>query len=56
MILEYARYGELFRVLRTEGRLYEHTAAKFVAQMADALIYLHSKHVIHRGEVFTFAS
>lgn len=48
LILEYAGQGELYKILRKRGRFLEAKAAKYVAQMADALAYLHRKHVIHR--------
>lgn len=48
LILEYAPNGELYKILRKEGRFEESRAAKYIKQMALALQYLHSKHVIHR--------
>lgn len=48
LILEYAPQGELYKLLRRVGHFDEGTAAKYVRQMATALHYLHSKHVIHR--------
>jgi serine/threonine protein kinase len=50
LILEYAPNGELYKHLKSQpnGRLTEQAAAKYVKEMADALAYLHSKHVIHR--------
>ena len=50
LILEYAPGGELFKELKSqpEGRFEEARAARFVKEMADALEYLHCKHVIHR--------
>ncbi|KAF2684435.1 serine/threonine protein kinase, AGC family [Lentithecium fluviatile CBS 122367] len=48
LILEYAGQGELYRHLRKENRFSESKAAKYTAQMASALRYLHRKHVIHR--------
>jgi len=47
LILEYAARGELYRELK-KGSLEEPLAANYVAQLARALMYLHSKHVIHR--------
>ncbi|KAI8928496.1 kinase-like domain-containing protein [Entophlyctis helioformis] len=48
LILEYAAQGEMYKHLRKEERFSEPRAAKYIAQMADALAYLHKKHVIHR--------
>lgn len=48
LILEFAGRGELYKHLRRANRFPEHTAAKYIAQMASALRYLHRKHVIHR--------
>ena len=50
MMLEFAGRGELFKILSKlpDRRFDESTAAKYIAQIADALQYLHSKHVIHR--------
>ncbi|CDW54620.1 Pkinase domain containing protein [Trichuris trichiura] len=48
LILEYAFHGELFRQLVEQRTLSEKQAAKYIYQMADALIYLHKKGVIHR--------
>ncbi|KAI9313296.1 kinase-like domain-containing protein [Dichotomocladium elegans] len=48
LILEYAARGELYKVLQEKQMLPESTAAQYIAQMANALSYLHSKRVIHR--------
>ncbi len=50
LILEYAPGGELFKELRHQpkGRFEEPLASNYIKQMANALLYLHSKHVIHR--------
>ena len=48
LILEYAAKGELYRHLRDAGRFPEPQAAVYIQQMTHALLYLHSKHVIHR--------
>jgi aurora kinase len=48
LILEFAGKGELYKHLRKEERFPEWKAAAYIAQMAAALKYLHSKHVIHR--------
>ncbi|CAD6930774.1 unnamed protein product [Tilletia controversa] len=50
LMLEFAGKGELYRYLGKvpDRRLPEWQAATYTAQLSDALIYLHSKHVIHR--------
>ncbi|EAS04915.1 plant dual-specificity MAP kinase kinase family domain protein (macronuclear) [Tetrahymena thermophila SB210] len=50
LILEYASGGELYKELKSQPlrRFDEVTAAKYIKQVASALKYLHSKHVIHR--------
>ncbi|KAK0112020.1 hypothetical protein ONS96_001281 [Cadophora gregata f. sp. sojae] len=48
LILEYAAGGELYKVLQKERRFTEPKAARYLAQVADSLRYLHSKHVMHR--------
>ncbi|KAI8048907.1 kinase-like domain-containing protein [Syncephalis plumigaleata] len=48
LILEFAGKGEMYKVLKANGRFSEVEAAKYIRQMANALQYLHSKHVIHR--------
>ncbi|KAK0530671.1 spindle assembly checkpoint kinase [Tilletia horrida] len=50
LMLEFAGKGELYRLLGKipDRRLPEWQSATYAAQLSDALIYLHSKHVIHR--------
>ncbi|PVH70711.1 serine/threonine-protein kinase [Cadophora sp. DSE1049] len=48
LILEYAAGGELYKLLQKEKHFREPKAAKYLAQVADSLRYLHSKHVMHR--------
>lgn len=48
LLIEYVAQGELFKVLRRKGRFNDVRASKYIAQMADALDYLHKKHIIHR--------
>ncbi|KAK3918779.1 Aurora kinase A-A [Frankliniella fusca] len=50
LILEYAPKGELFRALQAQPlkRFDELRTAAYVQQLADALLYCHSKKVIHR--------
>jgi len=48
LMLEFAGKGELYKQLSKQGRFSERRSSRYVDQMADALVYLHSKHVIHR--------
>lgn len=48
LILEFAGKGEMYKHLRKAGQFKEPKAARYLAQMASALQYLHKKHVIHR--------
>ncbi|KAJ3190659.1 spindle assembly checkpoint kinase [Irineochytrium annulatum] len=48
LILEYAAQGEMYKLLRKAQRFSEAKAAQYISEMADALSYLHRKHVIHR--------
>jgi aurora kinase len=50
LILEFAPKGELYRVLTNSksGRFHERTSARYICEMAQALQYLHTKHIIHR--------
>jgi len=48
LILEYAAKGELYRELQKFGKFTEKQTATYVVQLARALSYCHSKHVIHR--------
>jgi hypothetical protein len=48
LMLEFAGKGELYKQLTKYGSFSERRSAVYVDQMADALSYLHSKHVIHR--------
>jgi serine/threonine protein kinase len=48
LILEFAGLGELYKQLCKAGKFSEKRSARYTDQMADALAYLHSKHVIHR--------
>ncbi|KAF8166575.1 kinase-like domain-containing protein [Mycena galopus ATCC 62051] len=48
LMLEFAAQGELYRQLSKQGRFSERRSARYIDQMTDALIYLHTKHVIHR--------
>ncbi|CAF0781439.1 unnamed protein product [Rotaria sp. Silwood1] len=49
LLLEYAPGGELYRRMQTEKILRESEAAGYVYQLCNALNYLHTKRVIHRG-------
>jgi aurora kinase len=50
LVLEYAPGGSLYSRLKKQpkGRFDERTAARYVAQMAEALRYMQSKNIIHR--------
>lgn len=48
LILEYAAKGELYKELQRCGRFDEKRTATYIASLAKALSYCHSKHVIHR--------
>mmetsp|Transcript_15521 Transcript_15521/g.33685 ORF Transcript_15521/g.33685 Transcript_15521/m.33685 type:complete len:342 (+) Transcript_15521:429-1454(+) len=48
LILEYAAKGELYKELQRAGRFDEKKTATYMVQLARALSYCHSKHVIHR--------
>ncbi|OAD02167.1 hypothetical protein MUCCIDRAFT_74093 [Mucor lusitanicus CBS 277.49] len=48
IILEYAANGALYDELRRRIKFTEKEAAKYMAQMVDALGYLHSNQIIHR--------
>ena len=48
LMLEFAGKGELYKQLSKHGCFSEKRSSRYIDQMADALSYLHSKHVIHR--------
>jgi aurora kinase len=48
LMLEFAGKGELYKQLSKHGCFSEKRSSRYIDQMADALMYLHSKHVIHR--------
>jgi serine/threonine protein kinase len=48
LILEYAARGEMYKELTKAGRFTEKKASSYIRDVADALKYLHTKHVIHR--------
>jgi len=48
LILEFAGQGELYKLLRKKGKFSDARASSYIHQMANALSYLHKKHVIHR--------
>ncbi|KAJ6782741.1 hypothetical protein PWT90_08296 [Aphanocladium album] len=45
---EFAAGGELYKSLRKAGRFSQRRAAKYAAQVALSLAYLHSKNIMHR--------
>ncbi|KAG1751041.1 kinase-like protein [Suillus lakei] len=48
LMLEFAGKGELYKQLSKHGSFSEKRSSRYIDQMADALTYLHGKHVIHR--------
>ncbi|THH30581.1 hypothetical protein EUX98_g3605 [Antrodiella citrinella] len=48
LMLEFAGKGELYKQLMKHRCFTERRSSRYIDQMADALSYLHSKHVIHR--------
>lgn len=48
LMLEFAGKGELYKQLSKHGCFSDKRSSRYIDQMADALAYLHSKHVIHR--------
>ncbi|CAI5791455.1 aurora kinase B isoform X1 [Podarcis raffonei] len=48
LILEYAPRGELYKELQKHRRFDEQRSATYMEELADALLYCHSKKVIHR--------
>ncbi|KAI0970439.1 serine/threonine-protein kinase [Xylaria arbuscula] len=48
LILEYASGGDLFNIFEREVLFEEPQAAKYIAQVATALLYLHRKNIMHR--------
>lgn len=48
LILEYAKNGALYKLLKEKNRFDEKTAAVYIRDLTKALIYCHSKKVIHR--------
>ncbi|XP_059834723.1 aurora kinase A isoform X1 [Hypanus sabinus] len=48
LILEYAPRGELYKELQKCGKFDDKRSATYMSELADALVYCHSKKVIHR--------
>ncbi|XP_022121262.2 serine/threonine-protein kinase Aurora-2 [Pieris rapae] len=48
LILEYAKHGALYRLLKLLKKFDEKTAAIYIRDLTKALIYCHQKKVIHR--------
>ncbi|NWI56786.1 AURKA kinase, partial [Calyptomena viridis] len=48
LILEYAPRGEVFKELQKLTKFDEQRTATYITELADALVYCHSKSVIHR--------
>lgn len=48
LVLEYAPRGELYKMLKKEGRFNDTKASNLIYQMCQALQYCHANNVIHR--------
>ncbi|KAI1290516.1 serine/threonine-protein kinase [Xylaria venustula] len=48
IVLEYASGGDFFTIFEREVVFKEPQAAKYIAQVATALLYLHRKNIMHR--------
>ena len=49
MVLEYAVRGDLHKELQKQKHFSDEMTATYIAELASALKYCHSKHVIHRN-------
>jgi len=48
LVIEYCEGGELYRELTKKSCFSERQSAAYVTQLAEALLYCHSKNIIHR--------
>jgi aurora kinase, other len=48
LILEYSAGGELYKKLVRHKTFPERLAARYITELADALLYCHKRHIIHR--------
>lgn len=48
LILEYAKHGSLYKLLKERERFDEKTVAIYIRDLTRALVYCHTKKVIHR--------
>ena len=48
IILDFAPYGELYKILQNEGKFSEERAARYIFQVIQALNYTHKNKIIHR--------
>lgn len=48
LVMEFLINGELYRTLKTHGPFNDILASHFVYQVAEALSYMHKKHIVHR--------
>lgn len=53
IVTELATGGELFDRICEQGRFTEKDASQTIRQVLEAVDYLHSKNVVHRGMLFT---
>jgi serine/threonine protein kinase len=52
LVLELVTGGELFQKIVETGYFSEHKAARILKQIIEAIAYLHSHDVIHRGNAY----
>lgn len=48
VVLEYAKYGNLYQKIKREKKLSEELARKILRQLIDALIFMRDRNIIHR--------
>ncbi|GMM27433.1 aurora kinase [Martiniozyma asiatica (nom. inval.)] len=48
LLVEYAAFGELYKILKSQRRLKDDVASLYIYQISLALIHLHDKNIIHR--------
>ncbi|CAI2176132.1 1196_t:CDS:2, partial [Funneliformis geosporum] len=48
MVLEWAPFGTLYSQLKRHKRFAEKQASRYIAQIANALTYIHENHIVHR--------